>query len=102
VFLIASIIHFCGIVFYGIFASGEKQPWADPKEDEYPQQTLKPDPNLDNGYGDLGNEYGYGDDKTKITYGALDNIPVYQTKEHFVQAENKENCMNGDINDRDI
>ncbi|XP_064634745.1 vesicular glutamate transporter 1-like isoform X2 [Lineus longissimus] len=107
VFLIASIIHFCGIVFYGIFASGEKQPWADPKEDEYPQQTLKPDPNMDNGYGTLGDstlgdDYGYGDDKTKITYGALDNIPVYQTKEHSVQPANKEDYMNGDINDRDI
>jgi ACS family sodium-dependent inorganic phosphate cotransporter-like MFS transporter 6/7/8 len=31
--LIASIIHFGGVIFYGIFASGEKQPWADPKEE---------------------------------------------------------------------
>ncbi|CAK9296157.1 unnamed protein product [Gordionus sp. m RMFG-2023] len=29
VFLIASIIHFFGVVFYGIYASGVKQPWAD-------------------------------------------------------------------------
>jgi hypothetical protein len=33
VFLIASLIHFGGVIFYGIFASGEKQPWADPKEE---------------------------------------------------------------------
>ena len=33
-FVIASVIHFIGVIFYGIFASGEKQPWADPKEDE--------------------------------------------------------------------
>jgi hypothetical protein len=33
VFLIASIIHFFGVIFYAIFASGEKQPWADPKEE---------------------------------------------------------------------
>jgi hypothetical protein len=39
VFLIASIIHFCGVIFYGIFASGEKQPWADPKEDDEPQKS---------------------------------------------------------------
>lgn len=32
VFLIAALIHYVGIVFYGIFASGEKQPWADPPE----------------------------------------------------------------------
>ena len=30
VFLIAAIIHYLGIIFYGIFASGEKQPWANP------------------------------------------------------------------------
>lgn len=33
-FLIASSIHFMGVIFYGIFASGEKQPWADPEQDE--------------------------------------------------------------------
>uniref|UniRef100_A0A8B9HEY7 Major facilitator superfamily (MFS) profile domain-containing protein n=1 Tax=Astyanax mexicanus TaxID=7994 RepID=A0A8B9HEY7_ASTMX len=32
VFLIASLVHYGGVVFYGIFASGEKQPWADPEE----------------------------------------------------------------------
>lgn len=31
-FLIASLVHYGGVVFYGIFASGEKQPWADPEE----------------------------------------------------------------------
>ncbi|XP_063848011.1 vesicular glutamate transporter 1-like [Scylla paramamosain] len=34
VFLIASIIHFLGITFYGIFASGELQPWAEPPPEE--------------------------------------------------------------------
>ncbi|RVE69377.1 hypothetical protein OJAV_G00077100 [Oryzias javanicus] len=29
VFLIASLVHYGGVVFYGIFASGEKQSWAD-------------------------------------------------------------------------
>ena len=33
-FLIASLIHFVGVIFYGIFASGDKQPWADPPPDE--------------------------------------------------------------------
>ncbi|KAJ8402500.1 hypothetical protein AAFF_G00365830 [Aldrovandia affinis] len=28
VFLIAALVHYGGVVFYGIFASGEKQPWA--------------------------------------------------------------------------
>lgn len=30
VFLIAGIIHYLGIIFYGLFASGEKQDWANP------------------------------------------------------------------------
>ncbi|XP_012688549.1 vesicular glutamate transporter 2.2 [Clupea harengus] len=32
VFLIAALVHYGGVIFYGIFASGEKQPWADPEE----------------------------------------------------------------------
>ncbi|KAI1884716.1 hypothetical protein AGOR_G00229280 [Albula goreensis] len=32
VFLIASLVHYGGVVFYGIFASGEKQPWADAED----------------------------------------------------------------------
>lgn len=30
VFIIAGMIHFCGVIFYAIFASGELQPWAEP------------------------------------------------------------------------
>lgn len=40
-FLIASLIHFGGVIFYGLFASGEKQPWADPKEEEDPYKGQK-------------------------------------------------------------
>lgn len=39
VFLIASFIHFGGVIFYAIFASGEKQPWADPPEEMDPEQA---------------------------------------------------------------
>jgi len=34
VFVIASCIHFSGVIFYGFFASGERQPWADPPTEE--------------------------------------------------------------------
>ena len=33
-FVIASCIHFSGVIFYGFFASGERQPWADPPVEE--------------------------------------------------------------------
>uniref|UniRef100_A0A493T4P1 Solute carrier family 17 member 8 n=1 Tax=Anas platyrhynchos platyrhynchos TaxID=8840 RepID=A0A493T4P1_ANAPP len=31
VFLIAALVHYSGVIFYAIFASGEKQEWADPE-----------------------------------------------------------------------
>lgn len=31
VFMIAAMVHYCGVIFYAIFASGEKQDWADPE-----------------------------------------------------------------------
>ncbi|XP_065715752.1 vesicular glutamate transporter 1 [Patagioenas fasciata] len=34
VFLIAALVHYGGVIFYGIFASGEPQPWAEPPREE--------------------------------------------------------------------
>uniref|UniRef100_A0A671XIU3 Solute carrier family 17 member 8 n=1 Tax=Sparus aurata TaxID=8175 RepID=A0A671XIU3_SPAAU len=31
VFVIASMVHYSGVIFYAIFASGEQQDWADPE-----------------------------------------------------------------------
>lgn len=42
VFVIASVIHFSGITFYGMFASGEKQPWADPPGAQIDGETWRP------------------------------------------------------------
>lgn len=33
-FTIAACVHLTGITFYGIFASGELQPWAEPSLEE--------------------------------------------------------------------
>jgi len=38
VFLIASSIHFVGVIFYAIFASGEQQDWAVEKAEEDPME----------------------------------------------------------------
>lgn len=32
-FILAGVIHICGVIFYGIFASGELQDWAEPGKD---------------------------------------------------------------------
>lgn len=75
VFIIASCVHFAGVAFYAVFASGEKQTWADPPDDNTwkPEDTLKADDKF-NSYGSLKKEsfskqngnvqgpddYGYG------------------------------------------
>ena len=45
VFVIAGVIHFLGVIFYAIFASGELQPWAERIEGE----TVKIPLNKENG-----------------------------------------------------
>ncbi|KAM9272158.1 vesicular glutamate transporter 1-like [Cariama cristata] len=34
VFLIAALVHYGGVIFYGVFASGEPQRWAEPPREE--------------------------------------------------------------------
>jgi len=43
VYLIASVIHFLGVTFYAIFASGEMQPWAEPSDDDDQEDTAAVD-----------------------------------------------------------
>uniref|UniRef100_A0A1I8FWN9 MFS domain-containing protein n=2 Tax=Macrostomum lignano TaxID=282301 RepID=A0A1I8FWN9_9PLAT len=44
VFLIASLIHFVGVIFYGVFASGEKQSWAEEAAEAGTDQTARKPP----------------------------------------------------------
>ncbi|XP_056634797.1 vesicular glutamate transporter 1 [Diorhabda sublineata] len=37
VFIISAMVHYSGIIFYGLFASGELQDWADPSIEEEKQ-----------------------------------------------------------------
>ncbi|XP_043246791.1 vesicular glutamate transporter 1-like [Amphibalanus amphitrite] len=69
VFIVAGVIHFIGIIFYGLFASGELQPWAVPPDEaahtqlgqeEQPDKKPPMEPNGHPGSGRV------------ITYGALD------------------------------
>ncbi|RXM33402.1 Vesicular glutamate transporter 3 [Acipenser ruthenus] len=68
VFLIAALVHYTGVIFYAIFASGEKQDWADPEstsedkcgiieEDELAEETEL-------------NREAFVSPKKKMTYGA--------------------------------
>lgn len=40
VFVLASMIHFTGITFYAVYASGEPQDWAEPKDEEWVDPAL--------------------------------------------------------------
>lgn len=118
-FLIASCVHFVGIIFYGVFASGEKQPWADPvKEEEWkPEDTMKQNGTGPTTYGTIkdkglamnGTINGPAYDGTQGYDGPLGydgpigyDAPLYQTKEELVQKESKDtiryyNNENNDI-----
>ncbi|CAB1339302.1 unnamed protein product [Coregonus sp. 'balchen'] len=91
VFLIAALVHYGGVIFYGIFASGEKQPWADPEltsdekcgfidEDELAEET-----------GDITQSYGALGGGPAKTYGATTQnggwADGWDKKEEFVQEE---------------
>ena len=60
-FLIASLVHFAGVIFYGVFASGEKQAWADPPVEP---KDLAEEPPVENGHTKIDPATG------KPTYGA--------------------------------
>ncbi|XP_048463916.1 vesicular glutamate transporter 3-like [Rhincodon typus] len=104
VFVIASVVHYSGVVFYGIFASGEKQDWADPDEasedkcgiighDELAEETEL-------------NEYNYISPKKKMSYGATSQINGARKEswkmrrgkahEELIDDQNSYHCENGD------
>lgn len=97
VFLIASIIHFLGITFYGIFASGEIQPWAEPPpgEDELSIKATTPvmsGPGQQNGklatYGTMVGEVGAGDQTlTQETYTQQDPYTQQQQQGYTLQQQ---------------
>ena len=116
VFIIASCVHFAGVAFYAMFASGEKQPWADPPPDEEwkPEDTLKADDKL-NSYGSMkenyitqngsvkqngtlvpngvpvSGSYGYdGPVDFSNEYFTNYQEPTYETREEFVQKPSRD------------
>lgn len=89
VFLIASLIHFGGVIFYAIFASGEKQPWAEPpREEEGPswnplENAFKEDTTATQQQ----QQQQQQSFQRQTSYGATaeTNFPVYETREERVQ-----------------
>ncbi|ETE64923.1 Vesicular glutamate transporter 2, partial [Ophiophagus hannah] len=90
VFLIAALVHYGGVIFYGIFASGEKQPWADPEQTSEEKCGFIHEDELDEETGDITQNYvNYG---TTKSYGATTQInggwpDGWEKREEFVQEE---------------
>uniref|UniRef100_UPI00358E66E3 vesicular glutamate transporter 2 isoform X3 n=1 Tax=Myxine glutinosa TaxID=7769 RepID=UPI00358E66E3 len=112
VFLIASLVHYSGIIFYGIFASGEKQPWADPEEVSDDKCGFIHEDELAE-YGDGEEEWpgstaGSMGAATKPSYGAtaFSNGGAWpanlQKKEEFVQEEGTDTYLYGKPEERDF
>jgi len=78
VFLIASLIHFAGVIFYGMFASGEKQPWAEPAStNDNPTSPWSNNENLKT-IDDRYTTYG-----ATITDGTTSSNPTQQSTDPF-------------------
>uniref|UniRef100_A0A8C6S702 Solute carrier family 17 member 6b n=1 Tax=Neogobius melanostomus TaxID=47308 RepID=A0A8C6S702_9GOBI len=74
VFLIASLVHYGGVVFYGIFASGEKQSWADPEQTSEEKCGFIDEDELAEETGDITQNYGaFGGVQAK-SYGATTQV----------------------------
>lgn len=96
-FLIAGVIHFCGVLFYAIFASGDKQPWADPPEkDENPP----PEDVADNALKGAKDVFTL---QEKQTYGATGNdiSEIYRTTTETVQEPTSDVYLNGFLKDKE-
>ena len=108
VFLIAGVIHFLGVIFYAIFASGEKQPWADPPLDDVIKDgggggddalpaCMRVEPKDDI----MMDKYGGGDCKYGGGYGATANInDLFPTMIEPVQTIGNDLHVNGHLRER--
>ncbi|KAJ1182074.1 hypothetical protein NDU88_007269 [Pleurodeles waltl] len=94
VFLIAALVHYGGVIFYGIFASGDKQPWADPEQASDEKCGFIHEDELAEETGDISQSYiNYG---TTKSYGATTDQANggwpsgWDKREEFVQEEAQE------------
>ncbi|KAK7913214.1 hypothetical protein WMY93_013425 [Mugilogobius chulae] len=74
VFLIASLVHYGGVIFYGIFASGEKQPWADPEQTSEEKCGFIDEDELAEETGDITQNYGAFGGAAGKSYGATTQV----------------------------
>lgn len=95
VFLIAALVHYGGVVFYGIFASGEKQPWADPEQTSEEKCGFIDEDELAEETGDITQGYSSLAAGPAKTYGATTQLNGgwpggWEKKEEYVQESSEQ------------
>lgn len=106
VFLIASLIHVAGVIFYAIFASGEKQKWAEPPDEQNPDEGPSWNP-LEHAFSTTSTDKQPNGDVTtsfcdvkQPTYGTTTS--TVDTREEYAQPPSTDSYMHGGIGARDL
>ena len=92
--MIAACVHFAGVIFYGIFASGDKQSWAEPVRHEFEVNGTEAAPK---GYGTLTDDQMHMNEKPPLANGVMPNNVVYPSmKTKFVQPPSPDDSRDSD------
>uniref|UniRef100_A0A0R3SH23 MFS domain-containing protein n=1 Tax=Hymenolepis diminuta TaxID=6216 RepID=A0A0R3SH23_HYMDI len=86
VFILASSIHFFGVIFYAIFASGEKQHWAEAAEDAQMKEWVPPEEVPQN---IVHSGYGYGNDEGGNLEASV-RQPLYENTERTIGGQQQQ------------
>lgn len=89
--MIAACIHFAGVIFYGIFASGDKQSWAEPGKLELEANGII----VPKGYGTLTED---DMNQTPVANGTMpnNNVVYPSMKTKFVQPSSPDDSRDSD------
>lgn len=100
VFVIASMVHYTGVIFYAIFASGEQQDWANPESLSEDKRGIIDEDELAE-ESELNNENMLA---PKKSYGTADNSSGrkqgWKKKRGVTMQEEEEHYGNGDYQDQ--
>ncbi|XP_047666653.1 vesicular glutamate transporter 1 isoform X1 [Tachysurus fulvidraco] len=111
VFLIASLVHYGGVIFYGIFASGEKQDWAEPEKTSEEKCGILGEDELANEteelYRTVGGAYGatgHSQDHKSMDHagGGASGVFEWDKTEEYVQPDGANSYLYGGEEEREL
>ncbi|GAA6066310.1 vesicular glutamate transporter 1 isoform X1, partial [Tachysurus ichikawai] len=111
VFLIASLVHYGGVIFYGIFASGEKQDWAEPEKTSEEKCGILGEDELANEteelYRTVGGAYGatgHSQDHKRMAHagGGASRVFEWNKTEEYVQPDGANSYLYGGEEEREL